>query len=474
MIDIPSSFLYNKNELPNFPIKKGVSTVMPEDPDGTTVIPLILTVIFMCLSALYAAGASAVDSLSVSQVKRDADAGEKRAKFLLKIIEAQETVVSPLQSGLLLCGLLGLAFCITALQRPIAGLFPPSMQAGLRWGLGSLLAALGYIVLFFLLCDLLPKKAARHWAQRFAYRHSNLIGRLSGAAMPFLTVTNAIVNGILRLFRIDPHSLEDAVTEEEILQMVGEGEEKGVIEETEKDMIANILDFNDTTASETMTHRTDIAAVSDDADVTQVVAMALEHGCSRVPVYHEDIDSVVGICYVKDLLPYVGVPVPKATSVTRLMRPAYFIPETKKCSQLFTEMTERKVQIAIVVDEYGGTAGLITLEDLMESIVGNIQDEYDHEEEEIHRVSETEFTVDGTASIDEISDLTGTGLPEGGYDTIGGLVTELLGYIPKEGEQPLVEVAGLHIKVLGVEDRRLSRLLIVKLPPENKDDEEDE
>lgn len=447
---------------------------MPEDPDGTTVIPLILTLLFMLLSSLYAAAVSAVSGLSVSQVKKDADSGGKRAKSILKIIEAQETVVSPLQSGLLLCGLLGLTFFITAMQRPIAGLFPNDMRDGFRWGLSSLLAALGYIVLFFLLCDLLPKKAARHWAQRFAYRHSKLIKRLSGAAMPFLTVTNAIVNGILRLLRIDPHSLDDAVTEEEILQMVDEGEEKGVIEETEKDMIANILDFNDTAAGEIMTHRTDIAAVPDDADITQVVAVALEHGCSRVPVYHEDIDSVVGICYVKDLLPYVGVTVPKVVSVTKLMRPAYFIPETKKCSQLFTELTERKVQIAIVVDEYGGTAGLITLEDLVESIVGNIQDEYDNEEEEIHRVSETEFTVDGTASIDEISDLTEIGLPEGNYDTIGGLVTELLGYIPKEGEQPQVEVAGLSIKVLGVEDRRLSRLLIAKLPQKDGENEEDE
>ncbi len=229
---------------------------MPEDPDGTAVIPIILTVIFMLLSALYAAGASAVSALSVSQVKREADSGGRRAKALLKIIEAQETVVSPLQSGLLLCGLLGLACCITALQRPIALLFSDTIRAGLRLALGSLLAALGYIVLFFLLCDLLPKKAARHWAQGFAYGHHKLIKGLSGAAMPFLAATNAVVNGLLRLLRIDPHSLEDAVTEEEIMQMVGEGEEKGVIEETEKDMIANILDFNDTAAGEIMTHRT--------------------------------------------------------------------------------------------------------------------------------------------------------------------------------------------------------------------------
>lgn len=444
---------------------------MPEDPDGISILFIFLTFASMILSALYAAGVSALDALSSSQVKREAEGGGKRAKTLLKAIEDQESLVTPLQSGLLFCGLLGLAFCVAALAPPLYRLLAPLKSPGARWGLGCLAAALAYLLVFFLFCDLLPKKAARFRAKAFAYRHARLIGGLSRAAMPFLRFTGAAANGILRLFRMDPHALEDAVTEEEILQMVGEGEEKGVIEETEKDMIANILDFNDTEAGEVMTHRTDIAAVPDDASVSQVVEVAVGRGCSRVPVFHEDIDSIVGICYVKDLLYYVGRDVPQGMPVTRLMRPAYFIPETKKCSQLFTEMTERKVQIAIVVDEYGGTAGLITLEDLVESIVGNIQDEYDHEEEEIHKMSETEFTVDGTASIDEISDLTEAELPEGGYDTIGGLVTELLGYIPKEGERPKVRVAGLSITVLEVEDRRLSRLLIVKEPTDAEEEE---
>lgn len=436
---------------------------MPDDPDGYFALSILLSLFFSALAALYAAGESALDSLSVSQIKRDADAGDRKARSLLKIMEAQESVVSPLQSGLLFCGLLGLSFCVTAFG---GRAYPQSpLNAELQRMLVCLLAAVGYVLLFFLLCDILPKKWARHSSGQFACRHPGLMKGLSHGAMPFLYFTNFLANCVLRLFRIDPHSLDDAVTEEEILQMVGEGEERGVIEETEKDMIANILDFNDTAAAEVMTHRTDIAAVPDDADVGQVVAVAMEHGCSRIPVYHEDIDSIVGICYVKDLLAYVGVSIPKGAELTRLMRPAYFIPETKKCSQLFRELTERKVQIAIVVDEYGGTAGLITLEDLVESIVGNIQDEYDNEEEEIRQLSERAYTVEGTASIDEISDLTGTELPEGSYDTIAGLVTEQLGRIPKEGERPQIQVAGLKITVLEVEDNRLSRLLIVKDPP---------
>ena len=189
-------------------------------------------------------------------------------------------------------------------------------------------------------------------------------------------------------------------------------------------------------------------------------------------IYREDIDTIVGICYVKDFLPYVNQPVPDFIHLKDMVRPAYFIRETKKCSQLFKELKERRLQIAIIVDEYGGTAGLVTLEDLMESIFGNIQDEYDNEQEEIFRVSENEFTVDGTTSIDEISDLTDTELPEGDYDTIAGLVTDLLGRIPKENEHPSVQVCGLTITVLEIEDQRLSRLLIVKNDPRKTPEEE--
>ncbi len=432
---------------------------MPPEPDGTLAVSTVLTVLCLLLAALYAAGESAVGCLSPSQVKKDAESGDKKSQTLLKVLQAQNGAVTPLQLGLFFCGLLGLSLCISG--------FWPSAQEGLQPlklapVLSCLLVSLCYMLVFFLFADLLPKKGARHGAESFCKRWAGLIWWLSCLARPLLLLSTWIANGLLRLFHIDPHALEDAMTEEEILQMVGKGEERGVIAETEKDMIANILDFNDTTAGETMTHRTDIIAVEDTAPIRELVEAAVEHGCSRLPVYHEDIDSVVGICYAKDLLPYVGADIPQGLSLTDFMRPAYFIPETKKCSSLFTEMTERKVQIAIVVDEYGGTAGLITLEDLMESIVGNIQDEYDNEEDEFFRLSERAFTVDGSAAIDEVSDLAGVDLPEGDYDTIAGLVTELLGRIPKEGERPQVQVAGLTVTVLKIEDQRLSRLLLVK------------
>ena len=179
--------------------------------------------------------------------------------------------------------------------------------------------------------------------------------------------------------------------------MVDVGEQKGVIQNSAKDMIANIFEFDDTTVTEIMTHRTDMTAVEDTSSISEAVNLSIENGYSRIPVYHEDLDDIVGIVYVKDLLKYVCSQMPEETKLTDVMRGASFIPETKRCSELFAEMTASKTQMAIIVDEYGGTEGLVTMEDLVEAIVGNIQDEYDNEEEEIHKVNDNTFTVDGTA-----------------------------------------------------------------------------
>lgn len=436
------------------------------DPDGLFILTLLLTFVCLFLSSWYAAGEAAISGLSHAAVRREAEEGNQKAQKLLKLMRNQRAAVSPLQWGLTLFGLLGLGMCLCSFYPLLWDGLGAISHSGVRRLLAFFLITLGYALVFFLFADLLAKKTARHNAKSFAYRFAGVLSSLRSLAMPSLMLCALVVNGVLRLCRIDPHKLDDPVTEEEILQIVGESEEKGVIEESERDMITNILDFKDTTAEETMTHRTDIIAVEDDAPLEEVVETSVEHGCSRIPVYHEDIDTVVGICYIKDLLPYVGRQIPDFLKLTDLMRPAYFVPETKRCSQLFTEMTERKVQIAIVLDEYGGTAGLITLEDLVEDIVGNIQDEYDHEEEEIHRMSETEFTVDGAASIDEIGDMTGCSLPEGEYDTVAGFVTERLGRLPKAGEHPQVKEAGLTITVLEVEDQRIARLLLVKDPVE--------
>ena len=458
---------------------------MNDDPYGTmtpaaSILPLpaaiALLLAFFLLGILYAMCESAVGTASESRVKRDAESGSRRAKKFLAYLDANESFASPLQFGMMLMGFFSIGVSVIGFAPVLdnaliaAGLYP-ALAAPAAVVLCTLLCA----ALFLLLADFTPKKFVAHKSARntrYSYKLIRLIRVLSALMRPFMKLCDFISDGIMRLFGNDPKALDETVTEEEILHMVGEGEELGVIEETERDMITNILDFNDTTVSEVMTHRTDICAVSESATIEDVTSVAAEEGFSRLPVYREDIDAIAGICYAKDFLPYVGKPVPSFIHLRDMLRPAYFIPESKRCSQLFREFQERRIQIAVVVDEYGGTAGLITLEDLIESILGNIQDEYDNEAEEIFRVSENEFTVDGTTSIDEISDLTGVELPEGDYDTIAGLVTDLLGRIPKEGEHPSVQVKNLDITVLSVEDQRLSRLLIVRGEPAEEDYDE--
>ena len=458
---------------------------MNDDPYGTmtpaaSILPLpaaiALLLAFFLLGILYAMCESAVGTASESRVKRDAESGSRRAKKFLAYLDANESFASPLQFGMMLMGFFSIGVSVIGFAPVLdnaliaAGLYP-ALAAPAAVVLCTLLCA----ALFLLLADFTPKKFVAHKSARntrYSYKLIRLIRVLSALMRPFMKLCDFISDGIMRLFGNDPKALDETVTEEEILHMVGEGEELGVIEETERDMITNILDFNDTTVSEVMTHRTDICAVSESATIEDVTSVAAEEGFSRLPVYREDIDAIAGICYAKDFLPYVGKPVPSFIHLRDMLRPAYFIPESKKCSQLFREFQERRIQIAVVVDEYGGTAGLITLEDLIESILGNIQDEYDNEAEEIFLVSENEFTVDGTTSIDEISDLTGVELPEGDYDTIAGLVTDLLGRIPKEGEHPSVQVKNLDITVLSVEDQRLSRLLIVRGEPAEEDYDE--
>jgi len=276
---------------------------------------------------------------------------------------------------------------------------------------------------------------------------------------PFVSLVAASANGVLRLIGIDPNADDSPVTEEEIRMMVDAGEEKGVIGDAQKEMIHNIFELDDQNVGDIMTHRTDIVGVEAGDSLADVVRAAMEEGVSRIPVYEDDVDTIIGIIYVKDLLKYIGE-TPGHVALRDVMREAYFVPETKRLGEIFKEMTAKHIQIAVAVDEYGGTAGLVTLEDVLESIVGSIQDEYDDEGEEISRIDESTFRLDGMTDVDEIEALTGVTLPEGDYDTIAGFVISELGYLPVPGEHPEVEYGTLRFTVEEVEDKRIAALTV--------------
>ena len=450
------------------------TSVQPAQAESSfSVFSIILLIILILVNAFFAASEIAVITLNDNKVRKMAEEGDKRAKRVLKLTKDSSRFLATIQVGVTLAGFLTSAAASQTFAGKLAdalSFIPISHDIlfGVSTGLVTLL--LSYFSLIF--GELVPKKIAMQRAESLSFKFSGILNAVSSIFHPFISFLTASTNFVLKLMGYDPNKDEQTVTEEEILMMVDQGEETGVIGESAKDMISNIFDFSDATIDEAMTHRTDITAVEDTATIQDVVNLSLEDGFSRIPVYHEDLDNIIGIIYVKDLLKYVGKQTDDHIPLTSLMRSVYFVPETKQCSQLLAEMIERKLQIAIIVDEYGGTEGLITMEDLMESIVGNIQDEYDHEEEDIYQVDENKFTVDGTTPIDEISDLVGVELPEGEYDTIAGLMVENLGRIPKPEEHPSIDIDCLTLTVLAVDDRRIAKILIEKHVPPKAEEEE--
>lgn len=264
----------------------------------------------------------------------------------------------------------------------------------------------------------------------------------------------------------------DAVTEEDIIQMVEEGNETGVIEESQREMINNIFEFDDIVVSDVMTHRTEIVAVEVEEPISSVIHTVIQEGYSRMPVYQGNIDNIVGILMAKDLLCLAGQDNLEHYHIRHFMREVVFVPETAKCKHVLQEMALKKSQLAVVVDEYGGTAGIVSMEDILEEIVGNIQDEYDEEEIEMRKVSDAVYIIKGTADPDDILPQLGVTLPEGReFDTMSGFVVELLGRIPEAEETPSVQYESVLFTVLLIEDNWVSKIKAQILQPEPQKEE---
>lgn len=265
-----------------------------------------------------------------------------------------------------------------------------------------------------------------------------------------------------KVFGLSTSDKKDTVTEEEILMMVEAGNETGVIEESQRTMINNIFEFGDSVVSEVMTHRTDIIAVDVNEKIHDIVYLAINEGFSRIPVYENNIDTIIGIICVKDLLCLVGCEHSEDFNIRDFMRDIMYIPETNKCSDVFETMTLKKAQMAVIVDEYGGTAGIVTMEDLLEEIVGNIQDEYDDDEREFEQISENIYTFLGSADPEDIFPKLGLEIPDNyNYDTMSAFIVDLLGKIPADDEMPSVKYGNVEFTVLIVEDNWISKIKAV-------------
>ena len=440
---------------------------MSDDIPGPLWSSLLFLFLLILINAFFAAAEIAVLSLNESIVKRQADAGDAAAKNLLRMIQSPGPFLSTIQIGITLVGFLASAFAASTFANRFA-------QTLIRWGVafikpatleGLSVVLITMILSFFTLVfgELVPKRIAMQYAYKVARLTSGIIRGLSAVAKPAVWLLSAATNVTLRLFGIDPDRDAEEVTEEGIRLMVDIGEEKGVIEAEEAELIENIFDFNNLTAEDVMVHRTDVSALYIEDTHEDIVKMILSTGFSRFPVYNEDLDDIIGVLNLREYLLNVQSETPKP--FCELVRPAYFVPETVRADVLFRDMQRRKTHMAIVVDEYGGTSGIVTMEDLLEEIVGDIFDEFDPLQEiPIAQLEPNLWRVSGSVDLETLSEALDVKLPlDEEFDTLGGLVYSCLNAIPEEGATPVVTAYGLRVQVEKIEDRRIDSTLVSKV-----------
>lgn len=442
---------------------------MPDpDPAGILILahfiyPVLSFVILILLSALFNSCGEAFFAIGETRLSELEEDGNEKAAKILKMTEKERQFVSRVRLNTLLCAVVSIA-CATQLTglltNALMPVFGPVMGHTFTAVLSYILIFGFTLVVFGSFGVMLPRRLAHKNAEKTALSMIGLFGFFHAVLYPLYGACRVLSWPFIRIAGMDPKEDPDTVTEDDIIELIEDVEEIGALEESQKDMLNNIFAFDDITAAEIMTPRTDMATVEVTDPVVEALATAVEHGYSRLPVYEGDIDHVIGVLYIKDLLPYVGRAIPKTITIRKLLRDTLFVPDTKKCDELFEEMSEKHLQMSIVVDEYGGVAGIVTIEDLLESIVGNMQDEFDHEEEEFNRLDDDSFEVDGTLGIGELSELLDMEIPEGDYDTVAGFLLDILGQIPEENEETVVEYKDLIFTVQEMDDRRIERVLI--------------
>lgn len=448
------------------------------DPDSNSIIlQLVILLILIGVNAFFAMSEIAIVTFNDNKLKKLAEDGNKRAATLYKMVQQPSKFLSTIQIGVTMAGFLAAGSAAEQFAEPVAQLMSPVIPYSVAEPIALFVITLilGYFNL--VLGELVPKRIAMHNPEKVSLAVAPIVRFVFTIAKPLVALLSVSTNAILKLIHISPEDQPEQVTEEEIRMMVDVGNEEGSIEKDEADMIDNIFEFDDITVEDVMTHRTDVAAVENTATVMDVIRLAIDEGYSRIPVYREDIDDIIGIVYAKDMLRCINETPDEMSQqpIISFIRPAIFVPESNRCSDLFKTFKEKKTQMAIVVDEYGGTSGVVTMEDLLESIVGNMEDEYDQEEEEYQKVSDNIFILDGSMSIEDVEELLGCNIgPEEDYDTLSGLITDKLDRIPAKDEHPVVRINNVEFTVLDTEERRIAKLRADILPEEPKPEEPDE
>ncbi|OLZ10476.1 hemolysin family protein [Sulfobacillus thermosulfidooxidans] len=418
--------------------------------------PIVVLIVLVGLSAMYSMTETAMMSLSRGKVRNLVEEGHKQGRWLERLVEQPNRLLGTVLFG-----------------NNLTNIMASTIATGVfiyYFGSNGIAIATVVMTLFILLvAEIIPKTYAAHNSERVALRFAFFLEASARIFYPVVRVLTWFGVGIIRLFgaRAEGGRL---LTEEEIRSMVEVGEEEGLLEADERQMIQGIFDLGETVAREVMVPRIDVNALPDTAPLREAWDAVIHWGHSRLPVFRKTIDDVVGVIYARDILAYLKERDPQ-TPIGELARPVLYIPETKKVDELLADFRRQRTQIAVVLDEYGGTAGIVTIEDLLEEIVGEIQDEYDQEDQPIRQLDDGVIDVAGMVQLEEVNDILDVDLPHEDFDTVGGLILHLLGRAPVEGE--IVRWDNLEFTVSKVVGRRVARVIIKAQKPEQTADEDD-
>ena len=424
---------------------------------------LIVLFILILVNAYFAASEIAYISLNDAKIEKQAKEGNKKAKQIEKMLKTPSKFLATIQIGITLAGFLSSAFASDAFAEKLAPMLYDLMPfiSLIAWKNISIIV-ITIILSFFTLIfgELVPKRLAMKHYEKIAFGTIGVIRFIATITSPFVKLLTACTNGVSKLFGVGENE-EESVTEEEIKMMVDQGQEKGTIKQEEKELINNVFELNDITVSEIMRHRKDIFAVDINISTDELLEELSkeEYRYSRIPVYDETIDEIKGILYVKDVLKNINK---KNFKVKNVVKEAYFVSQNRLINEVFKELQKNKKQIAIIIDEYGGTAGLITMEDILEELVGDIYDEYDEEEREFEKIDDNTYLLSGSMPIYDVNKILDADIPEGDYDTISGYLQDKLGRVPDDEETPIIDTEKVTYKIEEYEDKRIIKIKACK------------
>ena len=441
-------------------------------------IELTVIVLLILLNAMFAAAEIAIVSVRRSRLRHLAE--EERNSGAIRVerlLQQPARFLATIQIAVTLAGFfasaVGAVSLVVVMTSWLSSL-PVPWIASNAYGIAFVLVTLFISFVTLLFGELVPKNLAITNAEPVALRLARPVELVARVAAPLVWVLTACTNLVMRLTGNPTGARVNPITEEEIMAMVASGEEEGVVEPTERKLIDEVFEFGDTLVEEVMVPRVDVRALPKEATLAQARQAVVETGHTRLPVYDGNLDNIIGVIHAKDLLsalPPQATPEEIDRPVTTIMRRAYHVPASKRTAELLPELQRQQLHMAVVVDEYGGTAGIVTLDNLLEEIVGPIRDEYDaREEPEIQQVAEGEVLVAGGADLEDVSAAVGVDLETEGVDTIGGLVYARLGRIPNEGDK--VELPDAVVEVVSMRGRRVLKARVTRRPPAEEGGEE--